>query len=118
MTMKNLRFETLAKHCLILVGLLFIACGPKSATESTDESSAYDLKTYVQDNSGYSFEILDSIIVEGARGYHTKMISGTWLDAQTVDQPEWWHYVDIVIPEDVAFDSALLFIGGGTNNDT
>ena len=118
MTMKNLRFQTIAKNSIILMSLLFIACGPKSATESADKSSAYDLKTYVQDDSGYSFEILDSIIVKGARGYHTKMISGTWLDAQTVDQPEWWHYVDIIIPEDVTFDSALLFIGGGTNNDT
>ena len=38
-------------------------------------------------------------------------ISGNWLNQDLVDEVEWWHYVDIIIPNEVEFDKSLMFIG-------
>jgi len=65
----------------------------------------------------YSYEIVDSIIAEKWTGYHVKMISGNWLNQDLVDEVEWWHYVDIIIPNEVEFDKSLMFIDGGTKDE-
>ena len=65
----------------------------------------------------YSYEIVDSIIAEKWTGYHVKMISGNWLNQDLVDEVEWWHYVDIIIPNEVEFDKSLMLIDGGTKDE-
>ena len=45
------------------------------------------------------------------------MISGKWLNEELVDQVEWWHYVDIIIPKQVQSDKSLMFIDGGTKDE-
>ena len=73
------------------------------------------LKEYVYETQDeYSYEVVDSIIEDNWTGYHIKMISGKWLNEKLVDEVEWWHYVDIIIPKDVEFDKSLIFIDGGT----
>ena len=44
------------------------------------------------------------------------MTSGKWLNQKLVNQPIWWHWVDIVIPTDLRSPHALLFIGGGSSD--
>ena len=41
------------------------------------------------------------------------MISGKWLNEELVDQVEWWHYVDIIIPKEAVSNKSLMFIDGG-----
>ncbi len=73
------------------------------------------LKEYVYGTQDeYSYEVVDSIIKDNWTGYHIKMVSGKWLNEKLVDETEWWHYVDIIIPKDVEFDKSLMFIDGGT----
>ena len=73
------------------------------------------LKEYVYGTQDeYSYEVVDSIIEDKWTGYHIKMISGKWLNEKVVDEVEWWHYVDIIIPNEVEFDQSLMFIDGGT----
>ena len=45
------------------------------------------------------------------------MTSQAWLTEAEVDQPIWWHWLVIVEPDEVVSDTALLYIGGGSNTD-
>ena len=45
------------------------------------------------------------------------MVSGTWLTEKEVNHTEWWHWVTIVVPNNVLETEALLFIGGGSSKD-
>lgn len=45
------------------------------------------------------------------------MTSQTWLTREEVDRTEWRHWLVIVAPRKVTSSTALLFIGGGKNDD-
>ncbi len=45
--------------------------------------------------------------------YH--MTSQEWLDETKVDRTAWKHWVTVIVPKDLAFKQALLFIDGGSN---
>ena len=40
-----------------------------------------------------------------------------WLSDKVVSDSIWWHMVDVIIPNEISSDNALLFIGGGSKND-
>ena len=44
------------------------------------------------------------------------MVSQTWLDASKVDKPLWEHTVLISVPKDLTHTKAMMFIGGGGND--
>jgi len=76
------------------------------------------LKDYVYETQDeYSYKVVDSIIEDNWTGYHVRMVSGKWLNEKLVDEVEWWHYVDIIIPKEVEFDKSLMFIDGGTKDE-
>jgi len=45
------------------------------------------------------------------------MVSQKWLTAQDVNQTEWWHWLTIVIPDEVEETEALMIIGGGNHGN-
>ena len=45
------------------------------------------------------------------------MNSGKWLNKSIVNETDWWHWVDIVIPDTIITSTSLLFIGLGTKYD-
>tara|TARA_Y100000996_G_scaffold158288_1_gene122091 strand:+ start:10 stop:1218 length:1209 start_codon:yes stop_codon:yes gene_type:complete len=45
------------------------------------------------------------------------MISGEWLDKKKVEDVEWSHYVDIVIPKETLNETAIMFIDGGDKDE-
>ena len=76
------------------------------------------LKEYVYSTQDeYSYQIIDSIIEDDWTGYHVKMISGKWLNEELVDQVEWWHYVDIIIPKQTTSSTGIMFIDGGEKSE-
>ena len=72
---------------------------------------------YVENKKDFSYEIKDSVITDTYKTYHIKMYSGKWLTKQEVNITDWWHWVDVVVPNDVESNKALMFIGGGTRLD-
>ena len=77
------------------------------------------LKAFVANvGTDFSYEIKDTIHYPEADVYHIKMQSGRWLTEAEVDQPLWWHWVDVVVPKKTDTKKALLFIGGGSQKDT
>jgi len=65
----------------------------------------------------FRYNIEETFTGEGWTEYRVKMVSGTWLTKQEVNHPEWWHWVTIVVPDEVTETEALMVIGGGSTKD-
>ena len=92
--------------CLFLLSLILFSC-------SSESKELTPLEKYVKTpTEDFSYEIKDTLSGDKWKAYHVKMYSGKWLDESQVDQPLWWHWVDIIIPESVDHETAMLFVGG------
>ena len=76
------------------------------------------LKDYVnKDDSAFRYEIKKVVEGQSWKEYIIHMVSQKWLTDADVNEVEWWHWLTIVIPNDVKETEALLFIGGGDQED-
>ncbi len=50
--------------------------------------------------------------------YRIHLVSGTWLTEEEVDTPEWWHWLTMVVPDDLRESESLMHIGGGWRGDS
>jgi PhoPQ-activated pathogenicity-related protein len=76
------------------------------------------LDRYVAEpDAAYKYEAVAETSGRGFQQHVIKMTSQRWLTEEEVNQPEWWHWINIIIPTEVKHETALLFIGGGSNND-
>ena len=76
------------------------------------------MKDYVtKADPAFRYEVAETFNGEGWTEHRVKMVSGTWLTKQEVNHPEWWHWVTIVVPNEVAETEALMVIGGGSTED-
>ena len=86
-----------------------------SSCENSDNNY---LKEYVyKKDPAFKYEIIDTFYGDGWKEYYIKMVSGTWLTEKEVNHTEWWHWITIVVPNNVVETEALLMIGGGSNKD-
>ena len=85
---------------IVLISLYFIINYTFLSDQSSSSNFSYtSMEDYVESTKDeFSYKIEDIIYEDDWTGYHIKMISGEWLNSKKVDQVEWWHYVDIIIP--------------------
>src|SRR5688572_26869728 len=94
-------------------GVLFLAAALAVNIEAANRTA---LDEYVaKPDSNYSFKLVKSVPGEGGTAYVLEMVSQQWLTEKEVDKPIWKHWVTIIKPDSVTSDTALLFIGGGSN---
>ena len=105
------------KKILLVLALVLLYFGLNYAFLSNNN---YDsMKDYIESTkSEFSYEIEDIIYEEEWTGFHIKMISGEWLDKKKVEDVEWSHYVDIVIPKETLTETGIMFIDGGVKDET
>ncbi len=105
---------------IVLVSLYFIINYTFLSDQSSLSNFSYtSMEDYVESTKDeFSYKIEDIIYEDDWTGYHIKMISGEWLNSKKVDQVEWWHYVDIIIPKEVQTTSGIMFIDGGVKEET
>jgi PhoPQ-activated pathogenicity-related protein len=96
--------------------IVLLGCSP-SIPDKKSNAPINHLIDYVKDTTHFSYEIIETKALEGAMLFHIKMQSGKWLTEKEVDQPYWWHWLDVVVPNEIETKTALLFIGGGTKQD-
>ena len=106
---------------LVLFFLLFTisACKDKKAPDQVIqniEETLLDQYVYKPDPN-YHYEIAFQAKKEGYTFYVLKMISQHWLTEEEVDEPEWWHWVNVVIPDSVNHSTGMMWIGGGAKDD-
>ena len=102
---------------ILLVSILVISYFGLNYAFLSDIS--YDsMKDYIESTKNeFSYEIEDIIYDEDWTGFHIKMISGEWLDKKKVEDVEWSHYVDIVIPNETLTETGIMFIDGGVTDE-
>ena len=70
------------------------------------------MKDYIDSTKNeFSYEIEDVFYEDEWTGSHIRMTSGEWLDSKKVENVDWLHYVDIVIPKETQTDTGIMFIG-------
>jgi PhoPQ-activated pathogenicity-related protein len=108
--MKNLFF------LFVLGSSSLISC--VNTPEPSPKSLPIDrLQAYVEDASDFSYTLVDSLEYKEAKVYRIKMISGNWRSEDITNPSSWWHWVDIAVPHQRNTNKALLFIGGGSDED-
>src|SRR5215813_10818947 len=90
--------------------------GGASRVRVRDEQTALD-RYIARPDSSFSWKLLKTIPAQGYTAFVLEMTSQTWRSADEVDRPQWKHWLTICKPDYVSFDRALLYIGGGSNND-
>src|SRR6202045_3507925 len=78
--------------------------------------SAGSLDRYVAaPDPSYRYEVIETIRGDGYAAHVIEMTSQRWRDETEVDRPLWKHWLTIIEPEQVASGTALLIVGGGSN---
>jgi PhoPQ-activated pathogenicity-related protein len=76
------------------------------------------LDAYVaRPDPSFAWRVEKTFAGQGYRGAVLELTSQTWLSPQKTDRAVWKHWLVVTIPDRVAHDKAMLFIGGGNNTD-
>ena len=74
------------------------------------------LDKYVhKDDGAFSYEIVNEQAIAGGTLYAVKMISQKWRTPKDSGQPVWWHFLNILVPDNVGTETGMLIISGGSN---
>ena len=99
-----------------------VCCLSASASVSAESPPAIQLPArtaldeYVQKpDPAYRWKTVASIPGPDFTAYVIDMVSQTWRQSTEVDRTEWQHFLTVVVPEKLKYDTALLLIGGGRN---
>ena len=97
------------KRLVLLLILCALVCAqPKHPTALDRYVAAAD--------SNYKWELSNTIEGKGYHAYVIELTSQKWRDEKEVDKPLWKHWLTIIRPETVNYDTAFLFIAGGNNH--
>src|SRR5213594_4600219 len=103
---------------LLASALLLPACAGGGPHPPETREDATPLDRYVAaPDPAYAWEPVRELQGEGCVAHVLKMTSQTWLTPDDVDRTTWWHWLTIVEPGTITSDIALLFIGGGNNDE-
>jgi PhoPQ-activated pathogenicity-related protein/acetyl esterase/lipase len=79
-----------------------------------DDGTALDSYVAAPDLT-YEFSLESTIAGQGFKTYVVDMTSQSWRSSEEVDKPIWKHWVEIVVPDGVTSDTAILHISGGNS---
>jgi PhoPQ-activated pathogenicity-related protein len=91
-----------------------LTVGMLSAIPAIGEVTALDRYVAAPDPS-YRYELIETIRGDGYAAHVLEMTSQRWRDETEVDRPLWKHWLTVIVPEQVATGTALLIVGGGSN---
>jgi PhoPQ-activated pathogenicity-related protein len=94
--------------------LAFTAAPQQPASYARASETALDRYVAAPDSS-FAWKALRDLPAEDATATLLEMTSQQWLTEQEVERPLWTHWVTVVRPAHVTSDTALLYIGGGSN---
>jgi PhoPQ-activated pathogenicity-related protein len=96
----------------VLSAALALAVGPTLANPKNA------LDDYVaKPDPSFAWTVDHQISGPGYHGAVLALTSQTWLDASQVDKPVWKHWLTVIVPDQVNYQKAFLYITGGANTD-
>jgi PhoPQ-activated pathogenicity-related protein len=97
------------RNFIVTLIVFFISC-------QTIQEEVHPFEKYLSEaHPSYQYELMNTIEGEEFTAYVIRMVSQEWLTSELVNEPEWWHWLTIIVPDDVEHETGLLWIGGGTN---
>jgi PhoPQ-activated pathogenicity-related protein len=76
-----------------------------------------ELDRYVmKPDPSYEWSLVRTVSVADAKVHLLRMTSQTWRTPEEFVPSVWTHWLTVVVPEEVRAETALLFIGGGSND--
>ncbi len=111
--MKSLNTQRFRKSlqtslCAAATALLFVSTHAQQTA----------LDRYVaKPDPAYSWKLVNTIAGQGYKGFVIELTSQQWRTEKDVDRPVWKHWLTVVKPDNATPGKALLFIGGGNNNN-
>ncbi|MGH9938012.1 MAG: PhoPQ-activated protein PqaA family protein, partial [Blastocatellia bacterium] len=94
--------------CASVIALLFVS--------ASAQRTALD-RYIAKPDPVYSWKLVNTTQGEGYKSFVLELTSQRWRTEKDVDRPVWKHWLTIVKPDLPSTNKALLFIGGGSNND-
>ena len=64
----------------------------------------------------YRWKAIAALPGSGYTTHLIELVSQCWRDESEVDRPRWQHQLRLVVPDEIANDTALLVIAGGSND--
>lgn len=102
----------------IALALVLSACtttpDESAMIRPTKRPSTLDVYVHAPDSS-FEYKLVNTLTEDDVTLYVLDMTSQTWRDPSEVNRTRWRHWVSIYVPEQVSYDSAMLYIGGGNN---
>ncbi|MEM7369819.1 MAG: PhoPQ-activated pathogenicity-related family protein [Bacteroidota bacterium] len=86
---------------------------PVQKEEHIDTRTLFEAH-FDQVDPAFEYELVSTIPGEGHTTYVIRMVSQSWLTTEQVKDPVWWHWLTVVVPDQLTSDIGLLFIGGGS----
>ncbi len=118
----------LMDHVLLLSGLLLLSASTVAMAQATVTAPRAPIPTPLNTERGpldtyiaapddaYSWKLVDKQSDAQATVYRVQLVSQRWLRPDEVDRTLWEHSLVIVKPNGVTANTALIFVGGGSNN--
>ncbi len=98
----------------LILSLTLLCCAQVFAQGEAETALDRYVKT---PDPAYKWSLVKTIPGDGVTAYVLDMTSQTWLTTNEVDRPEWKHWVVVYKPDTVKHSTALLMIGGGSNQN-
>ncbi len=106
---------------LAVVALAAFVLGPgrvlAAASDTATEETALD-RYVAKPDDAYRFTRVSVLEGDGYRAHVLDLVSQRWRNPWEVDRTEWHHWLTVIVPAQVRHRTALLWIGGGDNDDT
>src|SRR6516162_6784938 len=107
------RLVARTRHIVALVAACSVIQVAVGATAQPDRTP---LDEYIaKPDATYSWKLSKTLPGDGYTTFVVDMKSQTWRTSPEVNRPLWQHWVTIVKPNEVKYDTAFLLIGGGSN---
>ena len=105
--------------CAFILVFFLPGCNPKPVEDTVLQPlNQTPLDTYVdKPDAAFRSEIMLQAKKDGYTLYVMKMISQNWLTHQEVDEPTWWHWVSVVVPDTLQHNTGFMWVGGGAKDD-
>lgn len=101
---------------LLLFAFLLIQTGCEQQTAAVKSTP---LQTYMtQPDTSYDYALHQKIDGQGYTTHILRLVSGRWLTTEEVRNPEWWHWLHVVVPDSLSGTTGLLYISGGNRKST
>ena len=107
------------KYVTLLISLILLAISCSAPEQDSGTVDPFPLKDYVMEGDpAFQYEVKDTLNGDGWTAYQVHMVSGTWLSGQEVEPVRWWHWLTVIVPDELRETESMIFIGGGSTYDT